>query len=53
MVYNIIKAYREFREMCATKGQGWKPTLNGHNLWALNQHGIKKSIKSVVDWVGF
>ena len=36
-VRNIIKRFKESRLICAPKGQGQKPTWNGHALKTRNQ----------------
>ncbi len=46
-VHNIIKIFRETREISVHKGQGRRPLLNAHGLRALRQHYITHD--SVID----
>ncbi len=39
-VHNIIKRFRETGEISVRKGQGWRPLLDAHGLWALRRHCI-------------
>ncbi len=37
-VHNIIKRFRETGEISVRKGQGRRPLLDAHGLWALRRH---------------
>ncbi len=45
-VYNIIKRFRETKEI---SGQGRRPLLDDHGLWALRRHCITHRHDSVID----
>ncbi len=48
-VHNIIKSFRETREISVHKGQGRSPLLDARGLWALRQHCITHQHDSVID----
>lgn len=51
---HYIKRFRETGEISVHKGQGRRPLLNAHGLWALRQHCITHRHDSVIDinkWV--
>ncbi len=48
-VHNIIKSFRETREISVRKGQGRRPLLDARGLWALRQHCITHQHDSVID----
>ncbi|XP_072136370.1 uncharacterized protein [Mobula birostris] len=40
-VHNIVKSFREFRDISVRKGQGRKPLLNARDLRALRRHCLR------------
>ncbi len=48
-VHNIIKRFRETREISVRKGQGWRPLLDARGLWALRRDCITHRHDSVID----
>ncbi len=40
-IHNIVKRFRESREISVCVGQGRKPQVNVHDLWALRWHCIR------------
>ncbi len=48
-VHNIIKRFRETGEISVLKGQGRRPLLDAHGLWALRRHCITHQHDSVID----
>ncbi len=49
IVHNIIKSFRETREISVRKGQGRRPLLDAHGLLALRRHCITHRHESVID----
>ncbi len=48
-VHNIIKRFRETGEISVRKGQGRRPLLDAHGLWALRRHCFTHRHDSVID----
>ncbi len=46
-IHNIVKRFRESREITVHVGQGRKPQVNVHHLWALRWH-CKRNSHAVV-----
>ncbi len=52
-IHNILKRFRESRETSVCVGQGRKPQLNVHELWAFRWHCIKNShavVLNITTW---
>ncbi len=48
-VHNIIRSFRETGEISVCKGQGRRPLLDAHGLWALRRHCVTHRHDSVID----
>ena len=48
-IHNIVKRFRESREISVCVGQGRKPQVNVHDLWALRWHCIRNHHAAVLN----